>query len=86
MSTTKRSKLTKYTLDYNEENEKWDLTNDKTDKVLKSFKTKEVATTKNVLKKTLGNEGGSVKIQKRDGKIQKERTFPKTKDPKTSKG
>ena len=78
--------LPKLTLNYNEKKSKWDLTNDKTDKVVKSFGTKDAATVAGALKKVLGKEGGSVKIQKADGKFQEERTYPKGKDPKSSKG
>jgi len=34
----------------------------------------------------LGNQGGSVKIKKLDGKYEEERTYPKSKDPIKSKG
>lgn len=79
-------KLEKFTLDYNEKKESWELTNDRSDKVIKRFDTKEDATAGGVLKKALGKDGGSVKIQKEDGKFQEERTFPKSRDPKESKG
>lgn len=79
-------KLTKFTLDYNEKKKRWDLTNDKTNRVVKTFDTKTSATARGVLKKAVGSNGGSVKIQKEDGKIQEERTFPKSADPKESKG
>ena len=80
------SKLTKYTLEYNEKKEKWDLENDKTNRIVKSFETKEQATAGGVLKKFIGKDGGSVKIQKENGKFQEERTFPKSADPVSSKG
>ncbi len=79
------SKLPKFTLDYNEKKDKWELTNDKTNKVVKSFETKGEATAGGVLKKAIGGEG-SVKIQKVNGKFQEERTFPKSEDPEQSKG
>jgi len=78
--------LSKFTLDYNEKKGKWNLTNDKTDKVVKSFETKDAATAAGALKKAIGKEGGSVKIQKTNGKFQEERTYPKSEDPKSSKG
>jgi hypothetical protein len=81
-----KSKLPKFTLDYNEKRERWDLEKDKTNKVVKSFETKEEATAGGVLKKAVGSEGGSVKIQKENGKFQEERTYPKSADPKKSKG
>lgn len=80
------SKLQKYTLERSERKEKWTLTNDKTNKTIKSFSTKEEALKRGVLENALGDKGGSVKIQKLDGKFQEERTFPGTKDPKTSRG
>jgi hypothetical protein len=78
--------LPKYTLGYNEIKDKWELENDKTDKIIKIFGTKEVATKGGVLEKTLGQDGGSVKIQKINGRIQEERTYPRTRDPKESQG
>ncbi|HAY35068.1 MAG TPA: hypothetical protein DCY06_13135 [Bacteroidetes bacterium] len=80
------AKLSKFTLDYNEKKGKWDLTNDKTDRVIKSFDTKEKATAGGVLRKAVGSDGGSVKIQKENGRFQEERTYPKSSDPKKSKG
>lgn len=39
------------------------------------------------LAKTVGNEGGgSVRIRNTDGKIGEERTYPRSADPKRSKG
>jgi hypothetical protein len=78
--------LKKGTLSYNDDKGKWDLKEDKTDKLIQSFKTKEDATKGGALEKALGKEGGSVKIQKKDGKIQEERTYPGNKDPKKSRG
>ncbi|MBZ0203310.1 MAG: DUF2188 domain-containing protein [Ignavibacteria bacterium] len=80
------SKLRKYTLYHNGKNDKWNLCDDKSNKTVKSFKSKEVATAGGVLKKVLGKDGGSVKIKKLDGKFQEERTYPKSKDPKESRG
>jgi hypothetical protein len=78
--------LKKFTLDYNEKKESWELTNDKADKVVKSFDTKEEATKGGVLEKAVGKEGGSVKIQKENGRFQEERTYPGSADPKSSRG
>jgi len=80
------AKLPKFTLEYNEKKETWDLESDKTNRVVKRFDTKEEATERGVLKEAIGREGGSVKIQKEDGKFQEERTFPRSADPKSSKG
>jgi hypothetical protein len=38
------------------------------------------------LKKIVAPEGGSVRIHNTDGKIQEERTYPRSIDPKSSKG
>ena len=80
------ARLPKFTLSFNDRKEKWDLKKDTTNKVVKSFETKEKATAGGVLKKSVGNEGGSVKIQKVNGRFEEERTYPKSKDPRKSKG
>jgi len=80
------AKLPKFTLDYDENKDRWSLEKDSSNKVIKTFKTKSDATSSGVLKKAIGQDGGSVKIQKQNGKFQEERTFPKSKDPKQSKG
>lgn len=59
---------------------------DQTGRVVKSFDTKDDATKRGVLKKAVGEEGGSVKIQKENGRYQEERTYPKSKDPEKSRG
>jgi Uncharacterized protein conserved in bacteria (DUF2188) len=79
-------RLPKFTLDYNENKRRWDLENDKTGGVVKSFTTKEEATKGGALEKALGSEGGSVKIQKQNGRFQEERTYPGGKDPRRSEG
>jgi Uncharacterized protein conserved in bacteria (DUF2188) len=80
------AKLPKFTLKHNDKRDKWDLTKDKSDEVVRSFTKKESATKGGVLKRAVGSSGGSVKIQKEDGKYQEERTYPRSKDPKRSKG
>lgn len=80
------TKLIKYTLDKNKQKDVWELTNDKTDKIIKTFDTKTEATVGGVLKKVLGVEGGSVKIKLESNKIEEERTYPRSKDPRQSKG
>lgn len=79
-------KLTKFTVDYDEKREKWELTNDATNKVVKRFETKQEFTAGGVLEKAVGRSGGSVKIQKMNGRFQEERTYPGNGDPKGSKG
>jgi hypothetical protein len=80
------ARLPKFTLDYNERKDRWDLTNDASDRTVKSFRTKERATEGGVLKRAVGDEGGSVKIQKENGRFQEERTYPRSADPRKSKG
>ncbi|MCF7843517.1 DUF2188 domain-containing protein [Candidatus Gracilibacteria bacterium] len=80
------SKLIKFTLDKNKQKNVWELTNDKTDKVIKTFDTKAEATAGGALKKAVGDEGASVKIKLENNKIQEERTFPRKDDPRESKG
>lgn len=80
------TKLRKFTLVYNTQKEQWSLTNDSTNRVVKNFDTKADATVGGVLKKILGAQGGSVKIQKENGRFQEERTFPSSADPHESVG
>lgn len=80
------SKLPKFTLEFDERKDKWALENDATNHVIKTWQTKEQATKGGVLEKALGENGGSVKIQKVNGRFQEERTFPPSADPKESKG
>lgn len=80
------AKLPKYTLSHNDKKDRWDLTNDRTDQVVKTFGTKGAATKGGALEKAVGKDGGSVKIQKENGRYQEERTYPGGADPKRSKG
>lgn len=80
------AKLPKYTLQYDEGKEKWELENDKSNRIIRNFDTKEQATKGGVLEDILGANGGSVKIQKENGRFQEERTYPGNKDPEQSKG
>lgn len=80
------AKLPKFTLEKNERRDSWDLRNDKTDKLVKSFETKADATKGGALERAVGTQGGSVKIQKENGRFQEERTYPGSADPPTSKG
>ena len=78
-------KLPKFTLAFDEKKDKWTLKNDRTNRVEKTFTTKAKATTGGALKRAVGRGGGSVKIQKENGRFQEERTYPGKKDAK-SKG
>lgn len=78
--------LRKLTLTHNKKKGTWDLKQDKGNQVLHSFRTKANATKGGALKKVLGKKGGSVKIAKITGGYQEERTYPGSKDPRSSKG
>jgi hypothetical protein len=78
--------LQKFTLEKNEKRNTWDLRNDKTDRLVKIFDTKGDATKGGALERAVGPRGGSVKIQKENGRFQEERTYPRGADPARSKG
>ena len=80
------SRLRKYTLSHNDSRDRWELRQDKTHDLIKSFGTKGDATAGGALSRALGKEGGSVKIEKVSGGYQEERTFPRSADPRKSKG
>lgn len=80
------SNLPKFTLSKDDKRDDWTLTNDRTDRVVRRFDTKADATKGGVLEQAVGSDGGSVKIQKENGRYQEERTYPGSKDPGSSKG
>lgn len=77
------AKLPKYTLF--EKMGYWVLSKDSSGQVVKRFDTKAKATAGGALRQAVGGVG-SVKIQKLNGRIQEERTYPRSADPKRSKG
>lgn len=79
------AKLAKYTLSHDDTKKRWVLKHDVTGQAVKSFATKAAATKGGVLERAVG-KSGSVKIKKRNGKIQEERTYPRSADPRGSKG
>ena len=79
-------RLPKFTLEKNENRDTWDLRNDKTNELVRRFETKSNATKGGALERAVGTAGGSVKIQKENGRFQEERTYPGSADPKRSKG
>ena len=70
----------KYTLRFDASREKWLLTHDASEKVLKVFDTKEDATRAGALRKVLGQEGGTVRVRTRSGVFEEERNFPSRTD------
>ena len=67
--------LRKTTLSFVERNDQWKLKDDNTNRTIKSFDNKVEETAGGALKRPLGSQGGSVKIQKQKGRYQEERTF-----------
>ena len=79
------AKLPRFSLSHNDKTKKWDLKKEGAGEVVKTFKTKAAATKGGVLEKAVGGKG-SVRIKKRNGKIQEERTYPRSADPRGSRG
>lgn len=79
------AKLPKFTVSQRDDG-KWALTKDGADRATKLFDKKADVTTGGALKAAVGKAGGSVKIQKVDGKFQEERTYPDSADPSSSPG
>lgn len=74
------AKLPRYSLSHDDKTKKWELKKEGSGEVVKRFKTKAAATKGGVLEKAVGGMG-SVRIRKRNGKIQEERTYPRSMDP-----
>lgn len=62
--------------------DKWRLEPEGGGRAKRVFNTKAEATAGGALKNALGDAGGSVRIHKKDNRIQEEQTFPRGKDPK----
>ena len=77
--------LPKYTLSQREDGT-WALKRDGAARATKTFNTKAEATAGGALAAAIGREGGSVKIQLANGRIEEERTFPASADPSSSPG
>lgn len=80
------SKLPKYTLAHNDKKDRWDLTEDGSNRPKAFFDTKAEAIKGGALEQAVGKLGGSVKIKKLNGEYQEERTYPRAADPKKSQG
>lgn len=65
----------KFSLRYDAVKDKWMLRSDLSEKIVKIFDTKEEATRAGVLRKTLGRQGGTVRVNTRNGVFEEERTF-----------
>lgn len=80
------AKLPKYTLSHDEKKDDWILKEDGSSRATRRFEHKGDATKGGTLQNAVGAAGGSVKIQKKDGRFQEERTYPRSKDPRKSPG
>ncbi len=74
------ARLSRFSLSDNDNNKKWELKREGSGEVVKRFKTKANATKGGVLERAV-KKMGSVRIRKRDGRIQEERTYPRSMDP-----
>jgi hypothetical protein len=64
------------TLTYNVQDDTWELRDERTNRLVKTFLTKEAATRKGVLERALGKSGGSVIVRKKGGVFEEERRYP----------
>ncbi len=80
------AKLRKFTLSHDKKKNDWVLKEDGSSRAKKRFDNKANATRGGVLEGLLGGAGGSVKIKKQNGRIQEERTYPRSEDPRRSPG
>ena len=62
----------------------WKFGKENSQRSIKNFDTK--ADALDFAKDFMNNNGGSLKIHKTDGTFQEERTYPKSKDPRITKG
>jgi len=79
------AKLPKFTLSKNRTSDRWELVNSADKSTVESYARKTDALKGGAISKAIGGRG-SVRIKKQDGKIQEERTFPRSADPRRSKG
>ena len=66
----------KFTLRFDNARAQWVLTQEGTDKIVGTFKSKEDGSRAGVLRKTLGKQGGIVVLRTRSGVFDEERVFP----------
>jgi hypothetical protein len=66
----------KFTLRFDESKSSWVLKHDDTEKIVRTFKSKEEGSRAGVLRKTLGQMGGIVVLRTRTGVFDEERVFP----------
>ena len=59
---------------------------DQTGDIVRIFGTKTEALARGELEKVIGIEGGTVRIHRQDGQFAEERTFPRSRDPRSAPG
>ena len=79
-------KLRRFTLSKDRERGDWVLREQGATRARKRFKTKTEALSGRAIAQALGAIGGSVRIKKENGRIQEERTVPRSRDPRGSSG
>lgn len=79
------AKLPRFSLSHEATKKKWVLKSEGSAQIVKTFATKAAAMKGGVLEKAVGGKG-SVRIRKRNGTIQEERTYPRSADPRSSRG
>jgi len=66
----------KFTLRFDESKAIWVLKHDDTEKIVRTFKSKEDGSRAGILRKTLGQRGGIVVLRTKSGVFDEERVFP----------
>ena len=79
------AKLPRYSLAHDEKKKRWVLKHEGTGQAVKTFATKAKATKGGVLEKAVGERARSAS-ESAMVKIQEERTYPRSADPRSSKG
>jgi hypothetical protein len=80
------TRLRRHTVTKNKKGSGWVLKDDTTNRIKHTFRTKANAKKGGVIKRLLGTEGGTVRFEKEHGGFDEERTYPRSRDPKSSKG
>jgi hypothetical protein len=76
--------LDKYHL--TKKNGKWNLIKQGNQRATETFEGNKSDAIKKSAERLKSGSGGSLRIHKTDGKIQEERNYPRSKDPRSSKG
>jgi hypothetical protein len=82
---TAMAMLHRFTLKRNKTEGGWEL-KDQTGDLVATFGTKTEALKGGKLEKLLGKSGGTVRIHRQDGQFAEERTYPRSRDPRSSPG